>query len=122
MLMPGLEAERPSVEGIVRDGLNRYADEATAASERDTLKFQMREPVEETAKLIAVHNLSEAQLLSSVELGGFAMPSIAVIRAGQPHDRYGDISIVFGKETIDPKNSEKQGIRRGRLDAFLPAD
>ncbi len=34
MLMPGLEAERPSVEGIVRDGLNRYADEAAAASER----------------------------------------------------------------------------------------
>lgn len=61
MLMPGLEAERPSVEGIVRDGLNRYADEGVAASGWDTLKFQMRTPVEETAKLIAVHNLSEAQ-------------------------------------------------------------
>lgn len=40
MLMPGLEAERPSVEGIVRDGLNKYADEAAAASER----YQERDP------------------------------------------------------------------------------
>lgn len=36
---------------------------------------------EETAKLIAVHNLSEAQCFLLLRAGGFAMPSIAVIRA-----------------------------------------
>lgn len=43
-----------------------------------------------------------------LELGGFPMPSIAVLKATQGHDRYGDVSVVFDKATIDPKASTRK--------------
>lgn len=33
------------------------------------------------------------------------MPSIAVIKAKDGHTKYGNVSIVFGKDTIDPKKN-----------------
>ena len=72
------------------------------------LKFSMKEPVEETKNLIAVHNLYESNLKKVLDIGGFAMPSIAIIRDNMDHSKYGEISVVFGKETIDPKNKKNQ--------------
>lgn len=54
--------------------------------------------------LIAVHNLTENNLLDAFDLGGFPMPSIAITKADIGHTNFGDISLVFGKETINPKN------------------
>lgn len=61
--------------------------------------------VEESGDLIAIHNLTEQNLLDTLELGGFPMPSIAIVRRGQEHSNYGNISVVFGKSTIDPEAS-----------------
>ena len=61
--------------------------------------------VEEKGDLLAIHNLTEQNLLDTLNLGGFPMPSIAVVRKGQEHSKYGDISVVFGRETIDPRTS-----------------
>ena len=44
-------------------------------------KYSLKDPVEETKDLIAVHNISESNLLKSLDLGGFPMPSIAVMAA-----------------------------------------
>ena len=65
--------------------------------------FSLRENVEETKELIAVHNLTESELLKSIQLGGLPMPSIAIIKAKNGHSEYGDVSIVFNKDTIDPQ-------------------
>ena len=43
-----------------------------------------------------------------LELGGFPIPSIAVLKATQGHDRYGDVSVVFDKATIDPEASTRK--------------
>ena len=43
-----------------------------------------------------------------LKLGGFPIPSIAVLKATQGHDRYGDVSIVFDKATIDPEASTRK--------------
>ena len=63
--------------------------------------------VEERNDLIAVHNLSEANLNRVLDIGGFPMPSIAVTAPELSHSNYGDISVVFGRETIDPKTTSK---------------
>ena len=68
-------------------------------------KFSMRSTVEETKDLIAVHNLSEEKLLKSLNLGGLPMPSIAILRAKDGHSKFGEISLVFSKDTIDPELS-----------------
>ena len=47
----------------------------------ENVKFSLKDPVEKTKDLIAVHNISESNLLKSLDLGGFPMPSIAVMAA-----------------------------------------
>lgn len=66
-------------------------------------KFSLRENVEETKDLVAVHNLSAEKLLKSLNLGGLPMPSIAIMKAKDGHNQFGDISLVFRKDTIDPE-------------------
>lgn len=82
------------------------------------VKFSMRETVEETRDLLAVHNLTEENMRGALELGGLAMPSIAVVKAEQGHSQYGPISAIFDKGTIDPKASSANEIYGG--DAWTP--
>lgn len=46
------------------------------------------------------------------------MPSIAVVKAAQGHSMYGPISIVFGRESIDPQTDSRNKIYGG--DAYTP--
>lgn len=64
--------------------------------------MEMRTTVEETNDLIAVHNASESQLIEALARGQLIMPSIAV--TNKSHTSFGDISIVFRKDTINPEN------------------
>ena len=73
--------------------------------------------VEETNDLVALHNLTEENLLKVLDLGGFPMPSIAVTKADIPFTDFGDITVVFGKETIDPAKPENAVYSR---DAWTP--
>lgn len=74
--------------------------------------------VQETNNLIAIHNLSEQKLLDTLDLGGFPMPSIAVVKADQGHSNYGDISVIFGRDTIDPKMNRTNKLYGS--DAYTP--
>lgn len=87
-------------------------------SESSQGKFSLRESVEETKDLVAVHNISEEKLLKSLQLGGLPMPSIAIIRAKEGHENFGTISLVFGKETIDPQFFRSNKVYSG--DAWTP--
>ena len=73
---------------------------------------------EVTKNLVALHNLSETNLLRVIELGGFPMPSIAVTTTELSHENYGDVTVVFGRETIDPE-SDSRNIVYDR-DAWTP--
>lgn len=115
----------------VSDGVNTpefYAQNELASSvptnsistPNENVKFSLKDPVEETNDLIAVHNISESNLLKSLDLGGFPMPSIAVMRARQADANadYGDISVVFRKDTIDPEVNRSNKVYGG--DAWTP--
>lgn len=65
---------------------------------------------EERKNLIALHNLSEEKLIKVLELGGFPMPSIAITRADLGHEQFGDITVIFGRETIDPKADSRNKV------------
>lgn len=67
---------------------------------------------------MAVHNINEGNLVKSLELGGLAYPSIAVTKDSIEHNDFGDISLVFNKDTIDPQqNSDNKVYSR---DAWTP--
>lgn len=81
-------------------------------------QFSLKDPVEVSQKLIAVHNLPVKGLMQNLELGGFASPSIAVTKPEMAHNNFGDASVVFRREAVDPKAS-----RANRLygaDAWTP--
>lgn len=93
--------------------------EETEQSETESkLKFSLSELVEEKNDLIAVHNIYANKISKSLKLGGFPMPSIAVIKADMGHGRFGDCSFVFDKSTIDPKVDRENKVYGG--DAWTP--
>lgn len=71
------------------------------------LRYSMKKPVEQVGSLVAVHNLTEDKLKKALALGGFPMPSIAIAKTEIGHQNFGPISLVFGKDTIDPKKNKK---------------
>ena len=81
-------------------------------------KFSLKGVVEDNGELLALHNLSEGKLLGDLELGGLPMPSIAIVQAQAGHAKYGEISLVFAKETIDPKFFRANKVYGG--DAWTP--
>lgn len=79
--------------------------------------FSLKKNVEETKDLIAVHNVWEHKLRQALELGGLPSPSIAITKKDFSHDNFGDISLVFRKDTISPTD------RRNKVyggDAYTP--
>lgn len=81
-------------------------------------KFSLKAPVEETKNLLALHNLTEKNLLDAAKLGGLPMPSIAIVKADAGHGDYGGISFVFSKDTIDPQLFRSNKVYGG--DAWTP--
>lgn len=70
--------------------------------------FSLKEDVEETKDLIAVHNITEDKLNKQLKLEGFPMISIAVTKTDIGHRNFGDITAVFTKDTIDPANKKNK--------------
>lgn len=98
--------------------LDKAVDQAIEPTEdikvHNNDKVNMSATVEGVAgKLMAYHNLSEENLLNTIELGGFPMPSIAIKLAGVGHNEFGKISVIFNKNTINPGSNRANGIFGG---------
>ena len=92
-----MEAKR-TIEQV---GVMEALEQAPQFQERDS--FAMETNVEQVGKLIAVHNVREADLLKTIDLGGFPSPSIAIKKAAYGHKGFGPITVVFNASAIDPK-------------------
>lgn len=121
------EVNGTNIDGIVtptetvafRSDQIKEIDNENPTRNPDT-RFQMFENTEETDKLVAVHNKSVSGLRRMLQRGGVPFPSIAIKKAGAPHEGFGDISIVFPRSTIDPQVN-----RQNRLysnDAWTPTE
>lgn len=102
----------------VGDGIRSTGESVTQNGTEVKTKFSLKAPVEETRDLLALHNKDERSILAALELGGLPMPSIAVVKAEQGHTKYGPISLVFSKDTIDPEFSRANKVYGG--DAWTP--
>ena len=97
---------------------DRSGDSKGGSTSGQGVKFSLKKPLEYTKDLIAVHNLSESNLLNNISLGGFAMPSIAVLRADGSHSSYGDISVIFRPDAVNPQADSDNKIYSA--DAYTP--
>lgn len=98
--------------------IERVDKKSEASQESPSAEFSMRSPVEETNDLLALHNLTEENLRDVLKLGGFPMPSIAVVKADQGHSKYGPISLVLPRASIDPETDARNHIFGA--DAYTP--
>lgn len=71
-------------------------------------RFSLKEPIEETKDLIAVHNLTGEKLRKLLDLQGIPMPSIAITKSDATAEDFGEISLVFRKDTIDPADERNK--------------
>lgn len=53
--------------------------------------------------LITVHNISEENLKKSLDLGGFAVPSLGITKQRTPYTDFGEISLIGTRDMIDPR-------------------
>lgn len=106
---PPLGTENSSLNRVLNATVNNSITE-NGGNVNSEIKFSLKKPVEETKDLIAVHNLTPEKLKGILELGGFPVPSIAIIKADMEHSGYGDISVLFGKDTIDPESDSRNDV------------
>ncbi len=59
--------------------------------------------VKEGDELIGMHNLSSDNLAHVEKLGGLPVPSIALTKARNPIDGFGDISLISTQEMVTPR-------------------
>lgn len=71
-------------------------------------RFSLKEPIEETKDLIAVHNLTGEKLRKLLDLQGIPMPSIAITKSDATAEDFGEISLVFRKDAIDPADERNK--------------
>lgn len=102
----------------VGDGIRSTGESVTQNGAEVKTKFSLKTPVEETDKLLALHNKDENSILAAIKLGGLPMPSIAIVKARDGHTKYGPISLVFSKDTIDPQLFRANQVYGG--DAWTP--
>lgn len=82
-------------------------------TDSEDIRFSLKSAVEETDELIAVHNMTEDELRKTVSLGGFPMPSIAIQNSAKPNNSYGEISVLFRKESVDPEQNAANKVYSG---------
>lgn len=85
---------------------------------RNESRFSLSSPVEQTDTLIALHNMTEEKLKRTLELGSWPAPSIAIVRAEQGHENFGEYSAVFPRSTIDPEADTRNKVYGS--DAWTP--
>lgn len=57
--------------------------------------------------LVVAHNTSARKLEHAMRMGGFAVPSLAVTRAGETIEGFGDITLIGDPELADPSKGAK---------------
>lgn len=80
--------------------------------------FQLKDIEGTNGNLVAMHNITEANLKNVLKLGGFPVPSIAIVKTDGDHSNFGEISLIFNKDTVDPKANKANKIYSG--DAYTP--
>lgn len=81
--------------------------------------FEVPAPNDSDRKtLIAVRNMSKSTAEKMLKNGGEAMPSIAVIHPTKAHTSYGEISVIYNPEVVNPDLGAGNRVYSG--DAWTP--
>lgn len=77
-------------------------------SKQPWTRFSLSSPIERRRDLIGLHNMSAEGLKGVDDLGGFAMPSIAITKDSILHDEFGPVSLLMKTSAYDPKRKDNE--------------
>ena len=77
-------------------------DNKKPTSNQDIRYEKIKPKTSNSRTLIAQHNTSKEKLLEALDLGALPVPSIAITKYQNPVLKYGDITLLFNKDTINP--------------------
>lgn len=108
-------------DGYTSEQVQQAAETVLKAAENPVQRFSVKQndnSVQIQVRddgMMAIHNLGESSLQRVLEMGGFPMPSIAVVSDKQGWMGYGDISVFFGENAV---NIAEGSVYNG--DAYTP--
>ncbi|MGN1434064.1 MAG: hypothetical protein ACI4XI_10225 [Ruminococcus sp.] len=85
----------------------------TIPQNNNNVKHSVDDVIDENRDLVAVHNLSAkklAKMISDFDGQGIPAPSIAIDKADNVHSDFGEISLIFDRNTIDPKADRRNSV------------
>ncbi|MBQ2175865.1 MAG: hypothetical protein II453_12655 [Alphaproteobacteria bacterium] len=106
-----VDYDRPSLEAIGSGEGNQIKSTSNRGtySESENINYQEGDDRD----LVVLHSISPANLRKSIEFGGFAVPSLAIVRKGQEfHFDDLPITLVGNKEMIDPYDERNEVYNR----------
>ena len=77
------------------------------------IKYAIDDIIDNNRDLVAIHNLSAKNLIkmiSEFDGKGIPAPSIAIDKADNVHSDFGEISLIFDRNTIDPKADRRNSV------------
>ena len=79
--------------------------DGTLAVRKDNDFYQKEGEYTGKKDLIAYHNISQANLDKAIQLGGLAVPSIAVTKKETDFSNFGDITLLMPQDVVNPKET-----------------
>lgn len=112
----GLQANESVNSGSIVDVANNVSKQ-NENNDAKTLFRKLEDTEAVKNNLVALHNIRDNKLKSALNIGGLAMPSIAITKSDMAFTGYGEITLIGNRELIDPKN---RGTSVYSADAYTP--
>lgn len=103
--------EKAVIEGLKNQNAKVHTNKSSVKENNTKTQSNTRTGdflTERERTLVATHNISSQNLMNLIndfDGAGLPVPSIAIEKADSVHDDFGDVTLLFSKDTIDPQNN-----------------
>lgn len=108
--------EKAVIEGLKNQNAKVHTNKSSVKENNAKTQSNTRTGdflTERERTLVATHNISSQNLMNLIndfDGAGLPVPSIAIEKADSVHDNFGDVTLLFNKDTIDPQNNSKNNV------------
>nr|DAY54288.1 MAG TPA: nuclease [Caudoviricetes sp.] len=108
--------EKAVIEGLKNQNAKVHTNKSSVKENNAKTQSNTRTGdflTERERTLVATHNISSQNLMNLIndfDGAGLPVPSIAIEKADSVHDDFGDVTLLFSKDTIDPQNNSNNNV------------
>lgn len=108
--------EKAVIEGLKNQNAKVHTNKSSVKENNAKTQSNTRTGdflTERERTLVATHNISSQNLMNLIndfDGAGLPVPSIAIEKADSVHDNFGDVTLLFNKDTIDPEADSRNKV------------